>query len=213
MVQAQPHCRHCKGTTTSAWRRGPLGPKTLCNACWVHLKRCKDNDCVRCTRPSSLSDLDVKARRTSDDDDDDDDDDEQLSDQPGIIELPDSPANHEPESDVDGPTSDVEPLQNPADLAAGKAGGSEAHEVCSSSSRQPATLLQPAEGVASEPECDSHEAEDGTGPAANDSMAQQDPLSAADRLRLNRNIAAELPGHRSQVRPCCLLCALIMAFR
>ncbi|GJP52686.1 hypothetical protein CLOM_g11779 [Closterium sp. NIES-68] len=31
-------CTHCSSTTTPQWRAGPLGPKTLCNACGVRFK-------------------------------------------------------------------------------------------------------------------------------------------------------------------------------
>lgn len=31
-------CSHCKAETTPQWRAGPLGPKTLCNACGVRYK-------------------------------------------------------------------------------------------------------------------------------------------------------------------------------
>lgn len=31
-------CRHCEITKTPQWRAGPLGPKTLCNACGVRYK-------------------------------------------------------------------------------------------------------------------------------------------------------------------------------
>ena len=31
-------CRHCEITKTPQWRAGPMGPKTLCNACGVRYK-------------------------------------------------------------------------------------------------------------------------------------------------------------------------------
>ncbi|KAK9735523.1 hypothetical protein RND81_04G210200, partial [Saponaria officinalis] len=31
-------CTHCEATKTPQWREGPLGPKTLCNACGVRFK-------------------------------------------------------------------------------------------------------------------------------------------------------------------------------
>ncbi|KAI4386059.1 hypothetical protein MLD38_004027 [Melastoma candidum] len=31
-------CTHCEVTTTPQWREGPLGPKTLCNACGVRYR-------------------------------------------------------------------------------------------------------------------------------------------------------------------------------
>jgi len=31
-------CSHCESTNTPQWRNGPLGPKTLCNACGVRYK-------------------------------------------------------------------------------------------------------------------------------------------------------------------------------
>lgn len=31
-------CTHCKAESTPQWRTGPLGPKTLCNACGVRYK-------------------------------------------------------------------------------------------------------------------------------------------------------------------------------
>nr|QFU85224.1 GATA4 [Diospyros kaki] len=35
---AQRRCTHCQVQKTPQWRRGPLGPKTLCNACGVRYK-------------------------------------------------------------------------------------------------------------------------------------------------------------------------------
>lgn len=34
----QRRCTHCEVQKTPQWRRGPLGPKTLCNACGVRFK-------------------------------------------------------------------------------------------------------------------------------------------------------------------------------
>ena len=34
-------CSICNTTNTSQWRRGPTGPKTLCNACGIHYARKK----------------------------------------------------------------------------------------------------------------------------------------------------------------------------
>jgi hypothetical protein len=31
-------CRHCQTQRTPQWRTGPMGPKTLCNACGVRYK-------------------------------------------------------------------------------------------------------------------------------------------------------------------------------
>ncbi|CAJ1779580.1 unnamed protein product, partial [Sphenostylis stenocarpa] len=31
-------CSHCESRSTPQWRTGPLGPKTLCNACGVRYK-------------------------------------------------------------------------------------------------------------------------------------------------------------------------------
>lgn len=31
-------CQHCGAEKTPQWRAGPLGPKTLCNACGVRYK-------------------------------------------------------------------------------------------------------------------------------------------------------------------------------
>ncbi|KAL5702603.1 hypothetical protein ACHQM5_027802 [Ranunculus cassubicifolius] len=31
-------CQHCQAKTTPEWREGPLGPRTLCNACGVRYK-------------------------------------------------------------------------------------------------------------------------------------------------------------------------------
>ncbi|KAI4382317.1 hypothetical protein MLD38_008296 [Melastoma candidum] len=31
-------CTHCEVTSTPQWREGPLGPKTLCNACGVRYR-------------------------------------------------------------------------------------------------------------------------------------------------------------------------------
>ncbi|EFJ31776.1 hypothetical protein SELMODRAFT_69566, partial [Selaginella moellendorffii] len=31
-------CSHCQTQKTPQWRAGPLGPKTLCNACGVRFK-------------------------------------------------------------------------------------------------------------------------------------------------------------------------------
>ncbi|KAG0053250.1 hypothetical protein BGZ83_001420 [Gryganskiella cystojenkinii] len=41
----QKHCGYCHCTSTPMWRRGPLGPSTLCNACgvkWKHGKIMQD---------------------------------------------------------------------------------------------------------------------------------------------------------------------------
>ncbi|KAL9263344.1 GATA transcription factor 7-like protein [Drosera capensis] len=35
----QRRCSHCQVTKTPQWRAGPLGPKTLCNACGVRFKK------------------------------------------------------------------------------------------------------------------------------------------------------------------------------
>lgn len=32
-------CQNCHTTSTPLWRRSPLGPKTLCNACGVRMKK------------------------------------------------------------------------------------------------------------------------------------------------------------------------------
>ncbi|EJU03571.1 hypothetical protein DACRYDRAFT_21118 [Dacryopinax primogenitus] len=46
---AGPDCSGCHSTTTPEWRRGPMGPRTLCNACGlvygklVNKKRAYDN--------------------------------------------------------------------------------------------------------------------------------------------------------------------------
>lgn len=32
-------CVHCQAVSTPLWRRSPLGPKTLCNACGVRMKK------------------------------------------------------------------------------------------------------------------------------------------------------------------------------
>ena len=37
-VQAVRKCMHCEITKTPQWRAGPMGPKTLCNACGVRYK-------------------------------------------------------------------------------------------------------------------------------------------------------------------------------
>lgn len=37
-TQAVRKCLHCEITKTPQWRAGPLGPKTLCNACGVRFK-------------------------------------------------------------------------------------------------------------------------------------------------------------------------------
>ncbi|XP_066357666.1 GATA transcription factor 15-like isoform X2 [Miscanthus floridulus] len=36
--QAEKRCTHCLSSKTPQWRAGPLGPKTLCNACGVRYK-------------------------------------------------------------------------------------------------------------------------------------------------------------------------------
>ncbi|CAN6329985.1 unnamed protein product [Urochloa humidicola] len=36
--QAERRCTHCMSSKTPQWRSGPLGPKTLCNACGVRYK-------------------------------------------------------------------------------------------------------------------------------------------------------------------------------
>lgn len=37
-VQSVRKCMHCEITKTPQWRAGPMGPKTLCNACGVRFK-------------------------------------------------------------------------------------------------------------------------------------------------------------------------------
>ncbi|KAK6916627.1 Zinc finger, GATA-type [Dillenia turbinata] len=37
-LQSQRRCSHCQVQKTPQWRTGPLGPKTLCNACGVRFK-------------------------------------------------------------------------------------------------------------------------------------------------------------------------------
>ncbi|EIW66545.1 hypothetical protein TREMEDRAFT_57734 [Tremella mesenterica DSM 1558] len=38
-MKNQPKCLGCGATETPEWRRGPMGPRTLCNACGlVHMK-------------------------------------------------------------------------------------------------------------------------------------------------------------------------------
>ncbi|KAL6963788.1 hypothetical protein U1Q18_034795 [Sarracenia purpurea var. burkii] len=37
-LQTQRRCNHCQVQKTPQWRTGPLGPKTLCNACGVRYK-------------------------------------------------------------------------------------------------------------------------------------------------------------------------------
>ena len=37
-VQFQRRCSHCQVQKTPQWRTGPLGAKTLCNACGVRFK-------------------------------------------------------------------------------------------------------------------------------------------------------------------------------
>lgn len=37
-LQVQRRCTHCHVNKTPQWRTGPLGPKTLCNACGVRFK-------------------------------------------------------------------------------------------------------------------------------------------------------------------------------
>lgn len=37
-AQFQRRCSHCQVQKTPQWRTGPLGPKTLCNACGVRFK-------------------------------------------------------------------------------------------------------------------------------------------------------------------------------
>ena len=41
-------CSMCGTTETSEWRKGPLGPRTLCNACSTHRRRCRNPTCARC---------------------------------------------------------------------------------------------------------------------------------------------------------------------
>ncbi|KAF3325146.1 GATA transcription factor 2-like protein [Carex littledalei] len=36
--KAQRRCTHCLSNKTPQWREGPMGPKTLCNACGVRFK-------------------------------------------------------------------------------------------------------------------------------------------------------------------------------
>ncbi|CAN1237975.1 GATA transcription factor 8 [Linum grandiflorum] len=37
-IKAVRKCMHCEVTKTPQWRAGPMGPKTLCNACGVRFK-------------------------------------------------------------------------------------------------------------------------------------------------------------------------------
>lgn len=39
MANVQRQCANCACTETPLWRRSPLGPKTLCNACGVRMKK------------------------------------------------------------------------------------------------------------------------------------------------------------------------------
>ncbi|THU79871.1 hypothetical protein K435DRAFT_638677, partial [Dendrothele bispora CBS 962.96] len=43
--EGQQSCLVCKATSTPEWRRGPMGPRTLCNACGlVYAKLMKKRD-------------------------------------------------------------------------------------------------------------------------------------------------------------------------
>jgi hypothetical protein len=50
------HCFHCGETDTPEWRRGPAGPKTLCNACGLqYAKYLREADKrEKCRSPLSL---------------------------------------------------------------------------------------------------------------------------------------------------------------
>ncbi|KAL5198042.1 hypothetical protein ABZP36_001554 [Zizania latifolia] len=38
-LKNQKICNHCQTSKTSLWRNGPLGPKSLCNACGIRYQR------------------------------------------------------------------------------------------------------------------------------------------------------------------------------
>jgi len=38
-------CAHCASRKTPMWRNGPVGPKTLCNACGIRWTQGKLNPC------------------------------------------------------------------------------------------------------------------------------------------------------------------------
>ncbi|KAI8647419.1 hypothetical protein BD408DRAFT_142644 [Parasitella parasitica] len=42
---SKQQCHSCNSTETPEWRKGPLGPRTLCNACGlIWTKLCKQNE-------------------------------------------------------------------------------------------------------------------------------------------------------------------------
>jgi len=70
-------CLGCKATSTPEWRRGPMGPRTLCNACGLVYakmikKRGREAARARANGQSPSKD-DITSGEGSDEDDDDED--------------------------------------------------------------------------------------------------------------------------------------------
>ncbi|KAJ8664034.1 hypothetical protein O0I10_000312 [Lichtheimia ornata] len=59
MAEVTKHCHSCHTTETPEWRKGPMGPRTLCNACgliWAKLSRNqRDERPSKNRRPSTRS--------------------------------------------------------------------------------------------------------------------------------------------------------------
>ncbi|KAF9461481.1 hypothetical protein BDZ94DRAFT_806745 [Collybia nuda] len=81
-VQEGQSCRGCNATSTPEWRRGPLGPRTLCNACGlVYAKLLKKRVRERVTGTSKNGGSASQALDNDSVDGDSDDDDEEYGSQ------------------------------------------------------------------------------------------------------------------------------------
>ncbi|KAK9835706.1 hypothetical protein WJX74_006376 [Apatococcus lobatus] len=168
--KAQPFCRQCGTKATKIWRSGPLGPKTLCDACGVHHRRCRVPDCTKCTQRGVCGEYALRAQRTINDDSEDE-----------FSLMPDSPAAPEPNSDpVQASPIIREPQEDPASFAV----------------NQPPATLQPVTARASPP---LPGAANSKGPATSGSNVQQDAFGPEARARLQQNILAESAARHIQV--------------
>ncbi|OBZ84254.1 Biofilm regulator 1 [Choanephora cucurbitarum] len=60
--QRNQHCHSCNSTETPEWRRGPLGPRTLCNACgiiWRKLVKKQENSTFYSDNEEEISLYDI----------------------------------------------------------------------------------------------------------------------------------------------------------